>query len=189
MPAQTEHFFTGMLALESTENQTNTASVSLKRGMARFDLAVESIEEVSVKNVTVRNLANSAYLFPQESIQSPSNANRKDTTVVFQQPITDGKLGMLYVYEQENQSIEISATVVIGGKEEILTKAVDGPLKKEKYRLHYYRTSGSPRHQAERIVRRMGRRYEHRPYALQTVMLNASCKFLSLNAKLKKPET
>lgn len=130
MPAQTEHFFTGMLALESTENQTNTALVSLKRGMARFDLAVESIEEVSVKNVTVRNLANSAYLFPQESIQSPSNANRKDTTVVFQQPITDGKLGMLYVYEQENQSIEISATVVIGGKEEILTKAVDGPLKR-----------------------------------------------------------
>ncbi|WP_288180162.1 hypothetical protein, partial [Bacteroides sp. CAG:633] len=110
MPAKTEHFFTGMLALESTGSQTSTASVSLKRGMARFDLAVESIEEVSVKNVTVRNLANSAYLFPQEGIQSPSNANRKDTTVVFQQPITDGKSGMLYVYEQENQSIEISAT-------------------------------------------------------------------------------
>ena len=130
MPAKTEHFFTGMLALESTGSQTSTASVSLKRGMARFDLAVESIEEVSVKNVTVRNLANSAYLFPQEGIQSPSNANRKDTTVVFQQPITDGKSGMLYVYEQENQSIEISATAVIGGEEKTLTKAFDGPLKR-----------------------------------------------------------
>lgn len=130
MPAKTEHFFTGMLALESTGSQTSTASVSLKRGIARFDLAVESIEEVSVKNVTVRNLANSAYLFPQEGIQSPSNANRKDTTVVFQQPITDGKSGMLYVYEQENQSIEISATAVIGGEEKTLTKAFDGPLKR-----------------------------------------------------------
>lgn len=130
MPAKTEHFFTGMLALESTGSQTSIASVSLKRGMARFDLAVESIEEVSVKNVTVRNLANSAYLFPQESIQSPSNANRKDTTVIFQQPIIGGKSGMLYVYEQENQSIEISATAVIGGEEKTLTKAFDGPLKR-----------------------------------------------------------
>ncbi len=118
------------LLKQNTGSQTSTASVSLKRGMARFDLAVESIEEVSVKNVTVRNLANSAYLFPQEGIQSPSNANRKDTTVVFQQPITDGKSGMLYVYEQENQSIEISATAVIGGEEKTLTKAFDGPLKR-----------------------------------------------------------
>ena len=130
MPAKAEHFFTGMLALESTESQTNTASVSLKRGMARFDLAVESIEEVSVKNVSVRNLANSTYLFPQDDIKSPSNSIRKDTTVVFQQPVTTGKAGMLYVYEQENQGIEISATAVIGGEEKTLTKAFSGPLKR-----------------------------------------------------------
>lgn len=130
MPAQTAHFFTGVLALESTGSPAGAASVSLKRGMARFDLAVESLEEVSVKDVTLRNLAHSAYLFPQESIQSPASANRKDTTVVFEQPITDGKAGMLYAYEQENQDIQISVTAVIDGEEKTLTKAFDGPLKR-----------------------------------------------------------
>ncbi len=124
------HYYTGMTNLENANTPGNTANISLKRGLARFDLAVNSIEEISIKDVTLRNLAHSAYVFPQDGILSPSHANRKDTTIVFPQPITDSQKGMLYTYEQENEGIEVCVTASIGGVEKELTKSLDGPLKR-----------------------------------------------------------
>lgn len=123
-------FFTGMVTLESTSIPSNTATVSLKRGLARFDLAVNAVEEASVKSVTLKNVAHSAYVFPQEGVTSPVEADRKDMTVTFTEPVTDSKEGILYVYEQENQNIQISVTAVISGNETTLTKTFDGPLKR-----------------------------------------------------------
>ena len=123
-------FFTGMVALENTSSSNNTANVALKRGMARFDLKANGVEEIKVKSVTLNNLAQSAYVFPQESIISPDQAIRRDTTIVFTKPVTDMKEGMLYVYEQENQNIEVRVTAIISGAEKTLTKAFEGPLKR-----------------------------------------------------------
>lgn len=123
-------FYTGVVALETTSSPNNTATVTLKRGLARFDLTVNTTEVTSVNSVTLKNIARSAYAFPQDGIISPAEANRKDTTVVFTEPITDAQEGIIYAYEQENTNIEISVTALIGGRETTLTKQFDGPLKR-----------------------------------------------------------
>lgn len=130
MEGEHAQFFTGMVTLESTSIPSNTATVSLKRGLARFDLAVNAVEEASVKSVTLKNVAHSVYVFPQEGVTSPVEADRKDMTVTFTELVTDSKEGILYVYEQENQNIQISVTAVISGNETTLTKTFDGPLKR-----------------------------------------------------------
>lgn len=121
--------FTGMLTLNG-ENQTSQ-TLTLKRGVARFDLNVDVAGTASIESLTIKNVAQSGYLLPQnEGVKSPENVTRKDMTVAFDTPLTASTPAVLYVYEQENKGLEVSINAVIDGQPKVLTKALEGNLKR-----------------------------------------------------------
>lgn len=123
------HFFTGLVALEDT-SYPNTADVSLKRGLARFDLKLNTIDPTTVKSITISNLATSVYLFPSESVKSPADPKRNDNTVTFPEPLAVDTDAVMYVGEQVNESIQITVTAMINGTEKTMTKAFSGDIKR-----------------------------------------------------------
>lgn len=121
--------FTGMVKLNG--QQQASQNVTLKRGVARFDLNVNVAGSVSIASMTLKNVAQSGYLFSQsEGVKSPADVTRKDMTVSFDTPLTASTPAVLYVYEQENNGVEISIDAVIDGQHKVLTKALDGNLKR-----------------------------------------------------------
>lgn len=51
-------------------------------------------------------------------------------TVAFDTPLTASTPAVLYVYEQENKGLEVSINAVIDGQPKVLTKALEGNLKR-----------------------------------------------------------
>lgn len=124
------HFFSGSLNLDEKDKSQTVLPLSIKRGVARFDIDIQTVGNASVKSLTLKNVARSAYLFSQEASHSPTGVERRDTTVAFPQPLTADTQGVLYVYEQENNGIEVSVTAVIDGEEKTLTKVLAEPLRR-----------------------------------------------------------
>ena len=58
------HFFSGSVKLDGMENSQTELPVTLKRGLARFDLQIRTAGVASVRSLTLKNAAQSAYLFP-----------------------------------------------------------------------------------------------------------------------------
>lgn len=123
-------FYTGSVSIDATSAPSNTASVSLKRGLARFDLAVESLDEVKVKSMTFRNLAQAFNVFPSEAVTSPADPKRKDVTVNFEVPVSVSAEGVIYAAEQVNDAVEVSVTVDVAGVEKTMTKALSGDIRR-----------------------------------------------------------
>lgn len=120
------HFFSGSVSLASA-GQTEIP-VTLKRGVARFDLRLRTAGEASVSAVTFRNLAQSVYLFPVDGEYSPAGADKGVATVSFTQPLTADTPAVMYVYEQTNAGIEVEVNAVIDGKPVVLKKTLSGNL-------------------------------------------------------------
>lgn len=123
-------YYTGSVSIDGTSAPSNSASVSLKRGLARFDLAVESLDEVKVKSITFRNLAQAFNVFPSDEVSSPADPKRKDVTVSFDEPVAAAAEGILYAAEQVNGAIEVSVTATVGGVEKTMTKALSGDIRR-----------------------------------------------------------
>lgn len=128
----TGHFFTGMLALDGHGQRAVVRPVTLKRGVARFDIVLNVAGSAEVSALTLTNVARSAYLFAQgDEAKSPGNVERRDTTVTFSPAVVQGTPGVLYVYEQENSGMEIKVTAGFdGGEVKTMTKALEGGLKR-----------------------------------------------------------
>lgn len=126
------NFFTGMLTLDGETQDGTTLPLTLKRGVARFDVVVNVAGSASIKSLTLTNVAQSTYLFPQEKAPfSPENITHKDTTCVFNEPLAQSTPVVLYVYEQDNAEMEISAEISFdGGVSRTLTKPLEGALKR-----------------------------------------------------------
>lgn len=124
------HFFTGSVSLDGMEKSQTEIPLSLKRGVARFDLQLRTAGESSVERVTLRNAAESAYLFPVADGHSPSDVSRSDFSREFDSPLTSDTQGVLYVYEQHNDNIEIVVDAMIDGREVTLSKTLSEPLKR-----------------------------------------------------------
>ena len=126
------HFFTGMLTLDGETQDGASLPLTLKRGVARFDVVINVAGSASVKSLTLTNVAQSTYLFPQEKAPfSPENIIRKDTVCAFNEPLAQSTPVVLYVYEQDNAEMEISAEISFdGGASKILTKPLEGALKR-----------------------------------------------------------
>ena len=122
------HFFSGSVNLLPT--QQTVIPVTLKRGVARFDLRLRTAGKAQISGITFRKLAQSAYLFPAEGEHSPADVTRNDTEVVFEKPLTSDTPAIIYVYEQENDGIEVEVDAVIDGKPATLTKVLSGHLKR-----------------------------------------------------------
>lgn len=127
--SRTSNIFTGSLVLDGQSRSPQ--SLTLKRGVARFDLNINVTGTASIESLTLKNAAQSAYLLPQdEGVKSPANIVRKDMSVTFETPLTASTPAVLYVYEQENDGLEISIEAVIDGRHKTLTKTLEGNLKR-----------------------------------------------------------
>lgn len=127
--SRTANIFTGSLVLDGQSRSPQP--LTLKRGVARFDLNVNVTGTASIESLTLKNAAQSAYLLPQdEGVKSPANIVRKDMSVTFDTPLTASAPAVLYVYEQENNGLEISIEAVIDGRHKTLTKTLEGNLKR-----------------------------------------------------------
>lgn len=124
------HFFSGSLNLDEASRSQTELSLPLKRGVARFDLDIRTVGTALVKSLTLKHAAKEMYVFPKASAFSPPSVERRDTTVVFSSPLTSDTVGVLYVYEQENEGLELSIDVVIDGEEKTLVKTLDAPVKR-----------------------------------------------------------
>ena len=123
------NFFTGSLVIDG-QNQPSQ-SLTLKRGVARFDLNVDVAGSAALESLTLRNVAQSGYLFAQgEVAASPADVERNDVTAHFDTALSASTPGVLYVYEQENAGIEVSIEAVIDGQHKVLTKTLEGNLKR-----------------------------------------------------------
>lgn len=123
------NFFTGSLVIDG-QNQPSQ-SLTLKRGVARFDLNVDVAGSAAIESLTLRNVAQSGYLFAQgEVAASPADVERNDVTAHFDAALSASTPGVLYVYEQENTGIEVSIEAVIDGQHKVLTKTLEGNLKR-----------------------------------------------------------
>lgn len=115
-------FLTGKMDL-ATRAQSGQTLV-LKCGVARFDLNLSG--KIAVNSLTLKNAAQSVYLFPQaEGVKSPAGVVRKDVTVHFDEVLTTSTPGVLYVYEQENEGLEVSVEAMVDGQSKVLTKTLE----------------------------------------------------------------
>ena len=124
------HFFSGSLSLDGAEHSRTELPLLMKRGVARFDLEIQATGSASVKSLTLKRVAKSVYAFPKNAAFSPPAVERRDTAVVFSSPLAGDAKGVLYVYEQENDGLELSLDVVIDGEEKTLVKTLDAPVKR-----------------------------------------------------------
>lgn len=121
------HFFTGKAGLD---DRNTVVPVSLTRGVARFDLQVRTAGDAEVKSLTLKNSAESAFLFPVTGELSPSDVTRNDASVSFSQPLTADTPGVLYVYEQAADGLEITVDAVVDGKPVVLTKKLSDGIER-----------------------------------------------------------
>lgn len=125
-------FFSGSVSLDGMDKSQTRIPLSLRRGMARFDLKFNTAGKAEVYRVTLRNASESVFLFPVSGQYSPEDVVRKDFSAEFrEQPLTADTEGVLYVYEQSTgDRVVISVDAVIDGKTEVLTKELVEPLKR-----------------------------------------------------------
>ena len=125
-------FFTGSLELNGLENSQTELPVTLKRGLARFDLQIRTAGVARVHSITLRNAAQSAYLFPVEGDLSPADVGRQDAVATISEPLTEDTPAVLYVYEQENDGLEVVVEAEIDGQAKTLVKSLDTALERNK---------------------------------------------------------
>lgn len=110
-----ERVYTGVVSLSNPSDYV--IPVSLKRAAARFDLRIAVAGTVEVKEITFKNVAKNAYLFPQSEVVSPEARDTADISLVPEQPYHDTEPGILYVYEQHNRDLKVVLNATIEGKE------------------------------------------------------------------------
>lgn len=128
----TTHFFTGVLAIAPQSRASVAQTVSLRRGVARFDLVIDVAGSVAVNKFSLNGVARSAYLFPQEDgAKSPADVVRTDETVTFADALTQSRPAVLYVYEQESAGMEVTVEASFDGQPaRTLTKTLPTQLKR-----------------------------------------------------------
>ena len=122
------HFFSGSVGLDGMGSSQTEIPVSLRRGVARFDLQLRTAGDASVTGVTFRNVAQSAYIFPVEGGYSPADVARDVAQVTFDEPLTSDPPAVMYLYEQDNDGIEVEVEAVLDGRPYTLTKTLSGDV-------------------------------------------------------------
>lgn len=123
------HFFSGKLNLKEYQGQS-VLPMKLKHGTARFDLLMRAGGIISMKNLTLKNMAQASYLLPQDETASPENVPVQDIQINFQEPLLQDSLGIAYVCEQENPQLKVVAEMEMGGKTYIKEAELPSTLKR-----------------------------------------------------------
>ena len=125
-------FFSGSLTLDGMESSQTELPVTLKRGLARFDLQIRTAGVASVRSLTLKNAAQSAYLFPVPGDLSPADVQRRDAVATISEPLTKDTPAVLYLYEQENDGLEAVIEAEIDGVSKTLTKRLETDLERNR---------------------------------------------------------
>lgn len=123
------HFFSGKLNLKEYQGQS-VLPMKLKHGTARFDLLMRAGGIISLKSLTLKNMAQASYLLPQDEAASPENVPVQDIQINFQEPLLQDSLGIAYVCEQENPQLKVVAEMEMGGKTYIKEAELPSTLKR-----------------------------------------------------------
>lgn len=134
-------FFSGKLDLKEQDQGQTVLPMSLKHGTARFDLLVRAGGVISVKSLTLKNVAQESYLLPKEEIVSPEQASARDIRIDFLQPLPQDSLGVAYVCEQANPQLKVVAEMEMDGKTYIQEASLP-PGTETQYGLYGHRTQG-----------------------------------------------
>ncbi len=126
------NFFSGSISLDGLENTQTELPVTLRRGVARFDLQIRTAGKASVSSITLKNAAQSAYLFPVEGDLSPEAVSRQDVAATISEPLTQDTPAVLYAYEQENDNLTVEIVAEIDGQVKTLTKQLGMALERNK---------------------------------------------------------
>ena len=126
------NFFSGSISLDGLENTQTELPVTLRRGVARFDLQIRTAGRASVSSITLKNAAQSAYLFPVEGDLSPEAVSRQDVAATISEPLTQDTPAVLYAYEQENDNLTVEIVAEIDGQVKTLTKQLGTALERNK---------------------------------------------------------
>lgn len=123
------HFFSGKLNLKEYQGQP-VLPMKLKHGTARFDLLMRAGGIISMKSLTLKNMAQASYLLPQDEAASPENVPVQDIQINFQEPLLQDSLGVAYVGEQKNPQLKVVAEMEMGGKTYIKEAELPSTLKR-----------------------------------------------------------
>lgn len=100
----------------------------LTRGFARFD--VEPAPGVRILDVGMSAVAQSVYVFGQESVQSPAEAKRTHLEKTYETPLTERQDGVFYLYEQTGEKIQVEMTADVNGIKNKLKAALPNTIKR-----------------------------------------------------------
>ena len=111
-----KHYATGQLDLPEKGGQVSPLLLVLDRGVARFDLQIETGESIEVNALTLQNAMQRTYCFPQPSVTIPEGAEKGSYKLHFDPVLTVGKEGVMYVYEQFNPELIAYMDVTVDGE-------------------------------------------------------------------------
>lgn len=121
-------FFSGMIDLGQTDE--NLLHLDLERGIARFDLSIQSNSPIKVNKVVFKNITQHTFLFPQNPVTIPAHAEIKDRSVEFAEGLETNTQGIFYLYEQAGDNLKASLEMVKNGKETTLETILPSTLKR-----------------------------------------------------------
>ena len=120
-------FFTGGVVLEKQPANAPVEMI-LKRGLARVDVTME-MDGILVNSLTLKNVSETGYLLPQESVKSPEGAKR-DIAAAWTEPLDKDTEGVMYMYEQQNSDLTVELNVTVAGMERTLTARLPQTIKR-----------------------------------------------------------
>lgn len=109
-------FFAGKLNLDEQPQGQYVLPMTLQHGIARFDLLMRAGGAISIKSITLKNLAQASYLISQDEVRSPEGADVQDLQFTFDQPLLKDTLGLAYVCEQTNTDLMVEVEMEMGGQ-------------------------------------------------------------------------
>lgn len=104
--------------------------MTLQHGIARFDLLMRAGGAISIKSITLKNLAQASYLISQDEVRSPEGADVQDLQFTFDQPLLKDTLGLAYVCEQTNTDLMVEVEMEMGGQIYVQQAALPSVLKR-----------------------------------------------------------
>lgn len=121
-------FFSGMTDLGKSSD--NTLALELARGLARFDLSIQANRSIQVKRIVFKQMAQQAFLFSQNPVSAPANAEKKDKEIEPAQALEKDTQGIAYVYEQTGTDMKACVNMLSNGKETTLETSLPSTIKR-----------------------------------------------------------
>lgn len=114
-----------------TGTDTPRPTVRLTRAQARIDVEVVADEGVQVDSIAIGDLRQTAYLFPQDRVQSPPGSPSGRWSGRYDPALTSGlHAGICYLYEQASDGFPLYVFTTINGVSSKLTASLPAEIRR-----------------------------------------------------------